>query len=182
LANYDPANGWQAVVYDYEAPSNAARLYRVSTGGVDYGLDPLGLQTLSAPSPTASLTLPVTDFWLVDPYTQARFFMEQEGEVEFVSTEPQVLYAPLGRSTEVVTYDVRKSKHFRFTLGMLAGAEFDAFEALRLSGHVLFLQTPYARSWYVKVGPAQTTKWLISPDVTGRFNVDVELIEVARPD
>jgi hypothetical protein len=181
LVNYDPTNSWQAVVYDYEAPSNVTRLYRVSTAGLDYGIDPLGFSTLSAPSGSVSLTLPVTGFYLVDPYVPTRFFMEQEGEVGVTTAEPQALFSPLGRSTEVVTYDVRKSKHFTFKLGMLSGAELDAFDAMRALGHVLFLQTPYPRSWYVKIGPAQKTTWLISPDVTGRFDVEIDLIEVARP-
>lgn len=180
--NYNPANNWQAVVYDYEAPSNVTRLYRASTAGLDYGLDPLGLYTVSAPSGTTALTLPVTEFYLVDPYVPTRFFMEQEGEIDVTAAEPQTVFSPLGRTTEIITYDVTKSKHLTVVLGMLNGTELDTFEALRDSGHILFLQTPYPRSWYVKIGAAQATKWLLSPDATGRFNVTVDLIEVARPD
>jgi hypothetical protein len=182
LVNYDPANSWRAVVRDYEAPSNAARQYRVSTAGLDYGIDASGFALLSSSSDTSSGTLTTRDFYLVDSYTLTRFFMEQEGEIGIVSAEPQGLFSPLGRATEVVTYDVRKSKHLSFTLGMLNGAELDVFETMRKSGHILFLQTPYARSWYVKIGPSQKTTWLISPDASGRYNVEVELIEVARPD
>ena len=179
--NYDPMNAWQATVYDFEAPSNASRQYRASTAGLDYGLDAGGFSVVSAPSDVQAATLPVTDFYLVDLYAASRFLMEQEGEIDFVETEPQTVFSPLGRTTDIVTYDNPKSKHFTFTLGMLTGAELDAFSALRDSGDILFMQTPYARSWYVKIGPTMTTKWLISPDVTGRFNVTVELIEVARP-
>jgi hypothetical protein len=182
LANYDSANSWQATVYDYEAPSNAVRTYRAKTAGIDYGIDTAGFYVSSSASATADVTLPVTDFYLVDAYTPTRFLMEQEGEIDITSAEPQTVYAPLGRSTEVVTYDTPKSKHFKFILGMLNGTELTNFEALRSAGNILFLQTPYALSWYVKIGSTQETKWLISPDVTGRFTVTVELIEVDRPD
>jgi hypothetical protein len=179
---YSPTNAWQATVIDYEAPSNTARMYRAKTAGVDYGINPVGFYVVSAPSDIVTATLTVRDFYLVDSYIPTRFFMEQEGQIDVTTAEPQALFSPLGRSTEVITYDVHKSKHFTFKLGMLAGAELDIFEAMRASGHVLFLQTPYPRSWYVKIGPTQKTTWLISPDVTGRFDVDVDLIEVARPD
>ena len=180
-ANYDPDNSWLATVVDYEAPSNAPRQYRVSTAGLDYGIDPSGFYVVSLPSQVLTSTLPVTDFYLVDSTAPSRFLMEQDGEVNYTIDEPQTTFSPLGRSTDLVTYDTVKSRHFTFNLTLLSGDQLDDFEALRATGRILFLQTPYARSWYVKLGPEQKTTWLISPDVTGRFNVTIDVIEVARP-
>ena len=181
LANYDPDNLWLATLTDYEAPSNQPRLYRASTAGLDYGIDPLGFYVVSLPSAVLSSTLAVSDFYLVDTTTHTRYFVQQSGEITISQDEPQTIYSPLGRSTSVVTYDKPKSKTLTFSLSMLTGDELDEFEALRRSGRILFLQTPYARSWYVKIGPTQKTTWLVSPEPTGRFDVSIDLIEVDRP-
>jgi hypothetical protein len=181
---YDPTNR-QAFVFDYEVPPNTARLYRARTGARDYQIDPIaGAELTSAASSSLSVTLPVADFYVVDPYTQTRLLLPLVGDVSLSSALPQGEFEVLGRKYTITTSDAPKGERFTLRLAFNSAAEYDAFEAFRQSQHVLYIQTPAKRSWYVTLGSPRATTWgmgTMKDTAGGRFVVDVPAVEKARP-
>jgi hypothetical protein len=182
---YDPTSR-QAFVFDYEAPPNVARQYRARTGARDYQIDPLeGADLSSGPSGVLSATLTVTDFYVVDPQDLVRLVLPQIGDITLSSPMPQGRFDPLGRKYAVTVSDVPKGEDITLRLAFNSQAEFDAFESLRLSQHVLFIQTPGQRSWYVTLGGPRAATWgmgTMKDGVGGKYTVEVPAIETARPD
>jgi hypothetical protein len=184
LSLYDPITRL-GVVYDYEVVPNVARLYRARTAGLDFVTDPIsGASLLSNPSSSAACTLTVTDFYLIDPYTQTRLLLPLVGDVGFTSTEPQGVFDPLGRTSPVVQSDVVKTEQFALRLAFNTAASYDAFEVVRATRHVLWLQSPATRAWYVKLGPSRATVWGMgtTKDTSGgKFQLEIAATEVSRP-
>jgi len=174
-----------ATVYDYEAPSNTARTYRARTGALDYQIDSVsGAAVLSSASSTLAATLAVSDFYVVDPYGQARVRLPIIGDVVVSSDEPQGVFQPLGRTNAVVLSDTPKGETFSFQLGFNGVAEWSAFEALRQSQRVLYLQTPGSSSYYVKLGGPRVSTWYGGTVLLtngGLYRVEVPATEVDRP-
>lgn len=185
LVVFDPITKL-STVYDYEAVPNTVRTYRARTAGIDYTIDPVnGARLLSNPS-AASLTctLSVNDFYLVDSYTQTRIVLPQIGDVVFSSEEPQTTFSPLGRTYPVVQSDVTKGEVLGLRLAFNSAAAYDQFEAIRRTQHVLLIQSPYTRSWYVKLGTPRETTWgmgTMRDGVGGKYTVTVPCTQVARP-
>lgn len=171
----------QVTLYDYEATNGVQATYRAST----LGTDDLGAPLASPVSATATATLTVSKFYLVDPFTQTVIPVQITGNFEMKATTPEGVYSPIGRSTEVVLSDVSKGEHIGVTLFFRNGAAFNQFETLRKTNHVLFLQTPWLRSFQVRIAADRSATGLnsyghIADD--GRWMVNVELIQVSRPD
>lgn len=174
-----------AVLYDYEAPPNVARQYRAKTGAKDYQIDPVaGTLLSSAPSGAFSATLSVSDFYIIDPYTLTRLKLPHIGDLALSSEEPAAEFEPLGRPYTIVVSDVPKGERFTLSLAFNSRAEYQAFEAMRQTQHVLYIQTPSLDSWYVKLrGPRAATLKMgtILGVGGGKYVVDVPAVQVGRP-
>lgn len=169
-----------ATVYDYESTNGVLATYRAATLGTDDAGAPLA----SPYSSTLTATLNVTGFYLVDPFTQTVLPFQQAGDLELASSEPQAVFAPIGRSREVVLSDKSKGDHLGLILLFRTGAQYDLFETMRRRNNVLFLQTPWHRSWQIRLGSQRSATALNSYGHigdNGRFRVTVEAIEVSRP-
>ena len=177
--NYDPITR-QVTVYDYEATNNVLATYRAAT----MGTDDLGAPLASPYSSTLTATLTVTKFYLVDPFTQTVLAFQQMGDLPVVSTTPEGVFAPIGRSREVVLSDASKGDHLSLVMFLKDGATYDQFEAMRKRNNVLFLQTPWRRSWQIRLGAQRSGTALNSyghVSDNGRWRVEIEAIEVTRP-
>jgi hypothetical protein len=186
LSVYDPLTR-QAVVNDWEAPPNAARLYRVKTAGVDYQIDANnGAYIVSAPSATSlPATLTVSHFYIVDIVTQIRLQIKVRPGQEYVTNAPQGVFDLAGRTSSVVLKDVRKGKNLALTFYLATLAELNAWEDILEADNVLYYQTPMGRAWYFTIGSQVTTHLMESPaDIMingGCYQVQMSTIEVARP-
>jgi hypothetical protein len=132
-----------------------------------------------------SATLTVTDFYVVDPQDLVRLVLPQIGDITLSSPMPQGRFDPLGRKYAVTVSDVPKGEDITLRLAFNSQAEFDAFESLRLSQHVLFIQTPGQRSWYVTLGGPRAATWgmgTMKDGTGGKYTVEIPAIETARPD
>ncbi len=160
-AAYDPMTR-TAWVYDYETPLGAEVLYRARTAARDYQTDPVsGAWIISAPTTTRSVTLGVDDYWLVDPFTQERvaFRLVADGgslvQLSMSKPTPQQDFAPVGRHFKLILSDVAKGNEFTWRILVLSAADWDAMDAMIATRHVLLVQTPIGRSWYVQPGSAR---------------------------
>lgn len=186
-ANNYGVTSYQQTVYDYEAPPNAARLYRVRTGALDFNQDTTnGALVLSDPSDSTSTTLVVTDWYLVDPYTKTRipieFYNDGNNPAVLPMTSPtkQGIFDPLGSQYKIVLSDVSSGEEFALNLLFWQGADFDAFEVIRKTNHTLYLQSNLTRSWYINlISPRAAVLWML--DNNGQFRVTISAIQVARP-
>ncbi len=95
-------------------------------------------------------------WWLKDPLVPANN-MEislQPGNMLTSATDPQQVVFPIGRVAPVVMFDIIKLPTITsLPLRFLTDAQYQQFEVLRASGHVLLLQAPQeVGQWYVRLG------------------------------
>ncbi len=95
-------------------------------------------------------------WWLKDPLNPSAN-MEislQPGQMKTAATDPQQIVFPIGRVTPVILSDIIKMPTIsELPLRFLTDAEYQSFERLRASGHVLLLQAPKeVGQWYIRLG------------------------------
>lgn len=95
-------------------------------------------------------------WWLKDPLNPSAN-MEislQPGNMQTSSADPQQVVFPVGRVAPIVMSDIIKMPTITaLPLRFLTDAQYQAFEALRASGHVLLLQAPQeVGQWYIRLG------------------------------
>lgn len=95
-------------------------------------------------------------WWLKDPLVPANN-MEislQPGNMQSSASDPQQVVFPIGRVDPIVMADIIKLPTITsLPLRFLTDTQYQAFETLRASGHVLLLQAPQeVGQWYVRLG------------------------------
>jgi hypothetical protein len=181
LANvpFDPLTR-TAVVYDYEAPPNTARLYRPRVSAYDSWLD---ANLVSDPGDPVSATLPNDKWLLKDPAACAPgLVISQRGDLEMDSqAQEQIIYAQ-GRKNAIVLSDVPGGESIPLSL-TLEGDDYDTFEGMRLQNRTLLLQSDMTGQWYVRLTGGRKGTLLNTAtrkDSPARI-VDVTALEVERP-
>jgi hypothetical protein len=173
-------------VYDNEAPTGSDRLWRVSTAGVDYELDPDGgALVVSLPAGPLMTTLATPGWWLRDPLTPSRLLpVHIPDDLNYSSDDPQEVYSPLGRRTPIIVTDVVKSEVFALTFLFQTEIDWLKFEEIRGAGVPLLFAGPSGRQWFVRLGATRKAKLLRSADQTNApiRTVTISATEVDRPD
>ncbi len=95
-------------------------------------------------------------WWLKDPLNPAAN-MEislQPGVMQTSATDPQQVVFAIGRVDPIIMSDIIKMPTITsLPLRFLTDAQYQAFEALRATGHVLLLQAPQEiGQWYIRLG------------------------------
>lgn len=172
--------GATTTAYDYEAPSGAARQYRAAAVRTVSGQ-----LLVSANSATAPATLVVTAWWLVDPLTLVANLQVNFHDAELVMSRPedQATFRPLGRRRVVVMAGALTGEEGALTLSFLDAATYAAFESLRGAQRTLYLNTPYAGSYYVRLGPTRSASLMLGGQsrTSPKRIVTVGFVEVDRP-
>lgn len=110
----------------------------------------------SLPATTAVGWVTSVRWWLKDPLNPAAN-MEvslQPGNMQTSASDPQQVVFPIGRVDPIVMSDIIKMPTITaLPLRFLTDAEYQAFERLRASGHILLLQAPKeVGQWYIRLG------------------------------
>lgn len=97
-----------------------------------------------------------TRWWLKDPLNPSAN-MEislQPGDMQTSASEPQQVVFSIGRVDPIIMSDIIKMPTITaLPLRFLTDAQYQAFEALRATGHILLLQAPQeVGQWYIKLG------------------------------
>lgn len=94
-------------------------------------------------------------WWLKDPVNPAAN-MEvsmQPGLFKVSSTDPQQIVFPIGSPQAIIMRDTVKMPVLSLPMRFLTDSEFQAFEQLRATGHILLLQAPKEiGQWYIVLG------------------------------
>lgn len=137
------------------------------------------------PSATASATLSVVDWWLINPDAPASGIkLGIIGEtLETANIEDQGEFAPLGRDRDVVVSDVFRGERFTLNLYFRDQAEYDAFETMRRLGKALLLKSDMGQQWWIRLGANRRAALLM---VGGRVanpkrRIAIDAVEVNEP-
>ena len=117
--------------------------------------------SLSSPLVSISVNWPTSvRWWLKDPLQPANN-MEislQPGFMQTSASDPQQIVFPVGRVAPIIMSDIIKMPTITsLPLRFLTDAQYQAFEKMRASGHVLLLQAPQeVGQWYIRLGDTKT--------------------------
>ena len=95
-------------------------------------------------------------WWLKDPLNPSAN-MEismQPGNMQTSASDPQQIVFAVGRVDPIIMSDIIKMPTITaLPLRFITDAEYQAFEALRATGHILLLQAPKeVGHWYIRLG------------------------------
>ena len=112
--------------------------------------------SIASSASTANATwLTSVRWWLKDPLNPSANMQisMQPGKMATTATDPQQIVFAVGRVSPIIMSDVIKMPSMNLPLRFLTEAEYQAFEALRATGHTLLLQAPKeVGHWYVRLG------------------------------
>jgi hypothetical protein len=127
-------------------------------------------------------------WWLKDPLNPSAN-MElsmQPGNMETSASDPQQIVFAVGRVTPIVMSDVIKMPTITaLPLRFLTDASYQAFEALRATGHTLLLQAPKeVGQWYVRLGDTKNDslnlrsmrQWTVGGDIIRDVTISAQVV------
>jgi len=136
-------------VTDFEVPPGFTRIYRTLVYAVVSG-NTVASTWIQLPATSPAVLV----WWLKDPQTQTAVALSlAPGTFDTISTDRQQVVPVLGRIDPVVLSDTFGLPQITCKLVFIGDADYQAFEAMRATQHVLLLQGPYpAGQWYVRLG------------------------------
>lgn len=175
--------GGAITLYDYAAPLNRVRQYRVQAfrtlGSVKVGSD---FSVVASATPRSSR------FWLKDPLAPTLNMVLPLGNDEFAAPRSEGVFKPLvadGRAARAVVvsgpvYGREGSWELLFP-GQQGGTAWAAFAAIRESGRVLLWQLPTGDQYYVSLTGDLSTTWGLRGPVTRWRRAKIDYTEVVAP-
>lgn len=185
-----PAVGGTATVYDYEAPLNLSRRYRVQAfrtlGTIKVG---------SSYSNTVDVVPASYSFWLKDPLSPSLNMVLPLGEDEFSRPRSEGVFKPLvadGRQALAVVvsgpiygregkWELLFPATTRYAAWEDGQTAWDKFAAIRFSGRVLLWQLPTGEQCYVALSGELATTWDVRLDAAKWRRASISYVEVDRP-
>lgn len=168
-------------VRDYEVPDNTSVTYRA------YPVGAVG----SAVTSTPAVTVPERGAWLIHPafpdtLSAGPLITAANGWPKWTRAARQDVAQILGVATPVVVDDVRGSRVGTWSIILQSAAEATTLDTLLTSTRVMLLNTNRYPAPYVWVAVGDETWTPLTPRIaaatTPLWQVDLPLLEVARPD
>lgn len=148
-----PTSDQQVVVVDEDVPNGFTRLYQAIVTAT------VGSNTVASDWASAQATAPSSlSWWLSDPLipNSSIVLSLAPGTFDTVSTDRQQIVPVLTRPDPVVLSDAFGLPLLTFSLVFTTDADYQAFENLRATQHILLLRGPWPMGqYYVRLGPTK---------------------------
>lgn len=169
------AFGGTIACFDYEAPPGVVRTYRATATGTAAG-------NVLASTTTSPVTAAPTSWWLKDP-TDAT--VNQPINVnqppKTSRTEQSGVFYPLGRTRPIVVADAMTGADGSVNILTLTAAAYTGLLALLNRQRVLFLESPFGESWYVRLTNSRDTTLQRSAAAAPYRQTSVTYVETDAP-
>lgn len=169
------APGVTIATFDYEAPPGVVRTYRATATGTASG-------NVLASTTTAAVTAAPTSWWLKDPTdatVNQAVNVNQPPKTSRV--EQSGAFYPLGRTRPVVVADAMTGDDGAIGLLTLTAAAYTALLVLLKRQRVLFLESPFGESWYVRLMGSRDTTLSRSAAAAPYRQTSVTYVETDMP-